>query len=61
MESSPSPVAAPFSPLVLTERLIALAQDADRAGLRRTAGRLVRLAERACTERPQSYASDPTH
>ena len=54
MEPSPSPVAAPFSPLMLADRLITLAQDADRAGLRRTAGRLVRLAERACAERPQS-------
>ena len=52
VEASPSPV--PFSPLMLADRLITLAEDADRAGLRRTAGHLVRLAERACTERPRS-------
>lgn len=41
-----------ISPLVLADRLIALAEDADRAGLRRAAGRLIRLAERVCEERP---------
>lgn len=37
-----------LSPLVLTDRLISLAQDADRAGLPLMARRLVRLALRAC-------------
>jgi len=35
---------APASALVLSDRLIALAEDAERAGLRDTATRLVRLA-----------------
>jgi len=33
-----------FSPLVLCDRLLSLAQDADHAGLRETAKRLLRLA-----------------
>jgi hypothetical protein len=37
------------SPLILTDRLISLAQDAERAGLPIMANRLVRLALRACT------------
>ncbi len=43
------------SPLVLADRLIALAEDADRAGLRKAAGSLLRLAERVCEERPRRY------
>lgn len=42
----------PPSPLVLADRLLTLAQDADRAGLVRTAGRLVRLASTVLDERP---------
>ena len=38
------PAAAGFSPLLLADRLLTLAQEADRAGLADTAGRLVRLA-----------------
>lgn len=34
----------PLSELALSDRLIALAQDADRAGFRAIAARLVRLA-----------------
>jgi hypothetical protein len=37
-------VADPVSPLILSDRLITLAIDADRAGLTGTAGRLVKLA-----------------
>lgn len=37
------------SPLVLSDRLITLAQEADHAGFRTTAQRLVRLALAACT------------
>ncbi|MHB1305266.1 MAG: hypothetical protein ACYCZB_17680 [Acidiphilium sp.] len=37
------------SPLILTDRLISLAQDADRAGLPGVASRLVRLALRTCS------------
>lgn len=36
------------SPLILTDRLISLAQDAERAGLPVVANRLVRLALRCC-------------
>lgn len=36
------------SPLILTDRLISLAQDAERAGLPVVASRLVRLALRSC-------------
>lgn len=46
---------AQISPLVLADRLIALAEDADRAGLRRAAGRIIRLAERVCDERPRCH------
>jgi hypothetical protein len=37
-------VAPPPSPLILCDRLISLAQDADRAGLLDTAEQLVHLA-----------------
>jgi hypothetical protein len=37
-------IPAVSSPLMLSDRLIALAQDADRAGFAGTADRLVRLA-----------------
>ncbi len=43
------------SPLLLADRLITLAQDADRAGMRDAASRLVRLAHRVCEERPRTY------
>ncbi|HQT61060.1 MAG TPA: hypothetical protein PLV07_05535 [Acidiphilium sp.] len=36
------------SPLILVDRLISLAQDAERAGLTTVANRLVRLALRSC-------------
>lgn len=39
-----------FSPLVLVDRLISLARDADRAGHGRTASRLVELAHVVCDE-----------
>lgn len=41
------------SPLILTDRLISLAQDAERAGLPIVANRLVRLALRACAPVPR--------
>ncbi|MGH7118515.1 MAG: hypothetical protein ACREFP_05950 [Acetobacteraceae bacterium] len=41
-----------FSPLVLIDRLIALAEEADRAGMERAAGSLVRLAYAVCDEAP---------
>lgn len=46
-------VASQISPLVLADRLIALAQDAERAGMLKSAGRLLRLAESVCDERPR--------
>lgn len=52
MEPNPS---TEVSPLVLADRLITLAEDADRAGLRKAAGRLLRLAERVCEERPRRH------
>ena len=52
MEPNPS---TQGSPLVLADRLIALAEDADRAGLPKSAGRLLRLAERVCEERPRRH------
>ena len=44
------------SPLILTDRLISLAQDAERAGFPFMANRLVRLALRACTP-PRRFKS----
>jgi hypothetical protein len=43
----------PPSPLVLCDRLISLAQDADRAGLTTTAGHLVDLIDEIFEERRQ--------
>ncbi|MGH7078905.1 MAG: hypothetical protein ACREFU_12505 [Acetobacteraceae bacterium] len=41
-----------FSPLVLIDRLIALAEQADRAGMAAAAGRLLRLAYVVCDDQP---------
>ena len=38
------PPGARFSPLILADRLISLAQEADRAGYRESADRLIGLA-----------------
>jgi hypothetical protein len=40
-----------LSPLVLADRLIALASEADRAGMPSAAGRLVKLAVKVCDEK----------
>ena len=40
------------SPLTLSHTLLSLAEDADRAGLSRSAARLLRLAHTVCAERP---------
>ncbi len=40
------------SPMVLSDRLLALAQDADRAGFTDTAEGLLRLAHTVFDERP---------
>jgi hypothetical protein len=44
---TPKPAA---SPLVFSDRLLSLAQDADRAGYHTTADRLVKLAHRVFDE-----------
>lgn len=41
-----------ISPLMLSDQLMTLAQDADRAGLRPVAGDLLRLALRICDKPP---------
>jgi hypothetical protein len=46
------PGAETVSPLVLADKLLSLAQDADRAGYARPAERLLRLAYAICNERP---------
>jgi hypothetical protein len=46
------PEANKVSPLVLADRLLSLAQDADRAGFTRPAERLLRLAYAVCNEKP---------
>jgi hypothetical protein len=46
------PGAEKVSPLVLADKLLSLAQDADRAGYARPAERLLRLAYAICNERP---------
>jgi hypothetical protein len=53
--SSVAPVrqsAQAVSPLMLADRLLSLAEDAERAGLHRPALRLVRLAYAVCDEKP---------
>lgn len=51
--SSPEYVPADrFSPLVLIDQLIRLAEQADRAGMEAAAGRLLRLAYAVCDEAP---------
>ena len=44
--------AAQVSPLMLADRLLTLAKDADRAGLRRPAQRLLKLAYDVYDEKP---------
>jgi hypothetical protein len=46
------PGAEHVSPLVLADRLLTLAQDADRAGFSRPAERLLRLAYAICDVKP---------
>ncbi len=52
MYVSEAPFRGPVSPLVLSDRLLALAQDADRAGFTGTAERLLRLAHSVFDETP---------
>lgn len=46
------PLRSPVSPLILSDRLLALAEDADRAGFTGTAARLLRLAHTVFDETP---------
>jgi hypothetical protein len=46
----------PVSPLVLSDRLLALAEDADRAGFIGTAQRLLSLAHSVFDETPKADA-----
>lgn len=49
-----SPSAEPRpSPLLLADRLLTLAQDAERAGLPVAATRLVKLAFQVCDQKPR--------
>ncbi len=54
MNASNTMTASPHtvSPLTLSHTLLSLAEDADRAGLTRSATRLLRLAHIVCSERP---------
>ena len=47
---------AAFSPLMLSDRLLTLAQDADRAGFRLTAEHLLTLAESVLDEPQRVHA-----
>jgi hypothetical protein len=49
MDAIPAPQ---ISPLMLADRLITLAQDADRAGLQKAARLILRAAERVCEQPP---------
>jgi hypothetical protein len=51
-----APSSPPASPLVLCDRLITLAEDADRAGLKTTAAHLVELIEEMFAEKPRLNA-----
>jgi hypothetical protein len=46
------PPAICVSPLMLADRLLSLAQDADRAGFFKPAERLLKLAYAVCDEKP---------
>ena len=46
------PTTTPVSPLVLADRLISLAQDADRAGYSQSASMLIDLAHAVFDEQP---------
>ena len=50
---APLPDRAMFSPMILSDRLITLAQDADRAGFAITAEHLVHLAHTVFEEPPR--------
>ncbi len=43
----------PVSPLTLSHQLLALAEQADRAGMPTSARSLLKLAHRVCVDRPR--------
>ncbi len=47
------PPPAPTSPLILSDRLLTLAENADRAGYQETAEHLIQLAYRVLDEPPR--------
>jgi len=51
-EKTETPRFNQVSPLVIADRLLSLAQDADRAGFKRPAERLLRMAYAVCDEKP---------
>ena len=53
MQTVHPPKPMPVSPLVLADRLISLAQDADRAGYAQSATRLLGLAYAVFDEEPR--------
>jgi hypothetical protein len=52
LSSLTQPQRCAVSPLVIADRLLTLAQDADGAGLHRSADSLLRMAFEMCDERP---------
>ena len=56
----PAPARSDVSPLMLSHELLELADRAGRAGLARSATRLLELAHVVCTERPGRSASSRT-
>ncbi len=53
-ENAATPMPTPISPLMLADRLITLAQDADRAGYQDSATRLLGLAYAVFDEQPRA-------
>ncbi len=53
MQALQTPTQPTVSPLVLADRLITLAQEADRAGFSRSATRLLGLAYAVFDEKPR--------
>ncbi len=50
--SPTTPTQPPVTPLLLSDRLLSLAEQADRAGMRLTAERILRLATTVLNEPP---------
>ena len=56
MLSHTAPTELPVSPLTLSHQLLALAEQADRAGMQTSARSLLKLAHRVCVDRPNLLA-----